>query len=78
MMPDYGTSLRQFLFEPMDGHVNQDVENEIRRAIETWEPRIKVDSINVTQQDQRTLQVQVVGVSKLDQERFELNVELER
>jgi phage baseplate assembly protein W len=78
MMPEYGTSLRRFIFEPMDGAVNEDIETEIRRAIETWEPRILVDSISVTKVDQRTLAVQVIGTSKLDQERFQLNVELER
>jgi phage baseplate assembly protein W len=78
MMPEYGTGLRQFIFEPMDGMVNEDIETEIRRAVETWEPRVSVDSIGITKVDQRTLAVQVIGTSKLDQERFQLNVELER
>jgi phage baseplate assembly protein W len=79
MMPDYGCALQQFLFNDVLDSTDQDIETEIRRAIATWEPRVDVNQVTFTNNPNgRTINVTVSGVSKLDQERFQLNVELER
>lgn len=77
MLPEYGTALRKFIFEPNDDTTSQDITTEIRRAIETWEPRVKIHAVDAVR-NERTVSVGVICVSKLTQERFTLNVELER
>jgi phage baseplate assembly protein W len=48
MLPDFGTSLKKFIFEPNDSSVIEQIRNEIARAISIWEPRIAVQNIEVT------------------------------
>ena len=77
MMPDYGCSLRQFLWEPSLDTTSNDIVAEIRRAITTWEPRVTIGALNAELQE-RSITVTATLVSRLNQERFQLNVELER
>lgn len=48
MLPEFGTSLKKFIFEPNDSGLLEQVRNEIARAISIWEPRIAVQNIEVT------------------------------
>lgn len=48
MLPDYGTPLDQFIFEPNDQSVVDQVKEVISRSIKMWEPRIAVSNIEVT------------------------------
>jgi phage baseplate assembly protein W len=48
MLPEFGTDLRKFIFEPNDSVIVDQVKNEISRAISIWEPRIAVKDISVT------------------------------
>lgn len=48
MMPEFGTPLRKFLFEPNDFSVLQQVREVIANSIGAWEPRIAVQDIEVT------------------------------
>jgi phage baseplate assembly protein W len=48
MLPDFGTSLKKFIFEPNDSSVLEQIRNEIARAISIWEPRIAIQNIEVT------------------------------
>lgn len=47
MLPDYGTPLRELLFEPNDQRLEQKARDMIIQSIRTWEPRITVDQIQV-------------------------------
>jgi phage baseplate assembly protein W len=78
MMPEYGTALRQFIFDPMLSGIEQDVETEVRRAVNTWEPRVLLDSVGVVKREPRVISLSVTGVSQLNKERFQFNIELER
>lgn len=57
MLPEYGTNLDQFIFEPNDAQVIAAVREEVSRAIALWEPRIAVSDIEVTNREE-----EVVGV----------------
>lgn len=48
MLPEFGTSLRKFIFEPNDTAVLEQIKEEIARAISQWEPRIAVQDIIVS------------------------------
>lgn len=47
MLPEFGSDLYQFLFEPIDEQVTIDIEMEIRDALERWEPRAIIDDVIV-------------------------------
>ncbi len=48
MLPEFGTNLRKFFFEPNDANILEQVREEIARSISTWEPRIAVQNIEVS------------------------------
>ncbi len=47
MLPEYGASLRRFLFEPNDLILRDQVRNFIIAQIAIWEPRVVIDEIIV-------------------------------
>ena len=48
MNPTYGSDIRSYLFEPMDYGTANQIKNNIRDTIETFEPRIRVRQISAT------------------------------
>lgn len=48
MLPDYGTPLRDLMFEPNDPVLWQRAKDMINQSIRKWEPRITVDQIQVS------------------------------
>lgn len=48
MLLDYGADLRQFLFEPNDIILAEQVRQAIINAINKWEPRVVVSNIDVS------------------------------
>lgn len=47
MLPDFGTNLRQLLFEPNDEVLEQQAVDLIAASIRAWEPRVTIDQIEV-------------------------------
>ena len=48
MLADFGGSLRSFLFEPNTTATRRLVEEEIQKVLAVWEPRITVQSVDVS------------------------------
>ena len=48
MLPSFGTPLKRFMFEPNDPALLDNVRNTIIESIRSWEPRIQVTDIQVT------------------------------
>jgi phage baseplate assembly protein W len=48
MLPEFGTPLRKLLFEPNDSSLEMIAKEIISDSIKTWEPRIAVTDIQVT------------------------------
>lgn len=48
MLPAFGAGLRRFLFEPNVPATHRLVEEAVRRAIELWEPRVRLESVRVS------------------------------
>ncbi|MEU4569440.1 GPW/gp25 family protein [Micromonospora sp. NPDC023956] len=48
MRPEFGSRLRDFVFEPTTLATRRAVAVEIRTALERWEPRAEVDEVAVT------------------------------
>ena len=47
MLPGFGAGLKRFLFEPNTVTTHRLMEEKISKALEMWEPRIKLDTIDV-------------------------------
>lgn len=47
-LPDFGTRLYEYIFEPMDGPTFSDIQTEIREAAEEYLPGITINKIEVT------------------------------
>jgi phage baseplate assembly protein W len=47
-MPNFGTRLYEFIFEPMDGPTFSEIEAEIRASVEEYIPNITITNISVT------------------------------
>jgi phage baseplate assembly protein W len=47
-LPDFGTRLYEYIFEPLDGPTFNDIEIEIKDSVEKYIPNLLVTSIKVT------------------------------
>lgn len=47
LFPNYGLDLYQFVFEPVSPHIGQQIGDKIVKSIETFEPRVRVQSCKV-------------------------------
>ena len=47
-LPDFGTRLYEFLFEPLDGPTFSEIESEIRESVDVYLPGITITNISIT------------------------------
>jgi phage baseplate assembly protein W len=47
-LPNFGTRLYEFIFEPMDGPTFSDIQSEIRDSVEEYIPGITISNIEIT------------------------------
>lgn len=47
MRPEFGCAIRDRLFDSFDSTTGSTIAQEVRRALERWEPRIVVDDVSV-------------------------------
>jgi phage baseplate assembly protein W len=47
-LPDFGTRLYEYIFEPLDGPTFSDIEAEIRDTVEKYIPGIQITNIGIT------------------------------
>lgn len=46
-LPDFGTRLYEFIFEPLDGPTFSDIESEIQDTVRTYMPNLQITNISV-------------------------------
>jgi phage baseplate assembly protein W len=51
MQPDFGSRLRELLFEQYTEDLSSRIENEIQEAISTWLPYIRIANVDIVQSD---------------------------
>ena len=48
MRPDFGAGLNEFVFEPINTTTRALIRHRVEEALVTWEPRIRVQAVEVT------------------------------
>jgi phage baseplate assembly protein W len=46
-LPDFGTRLYEYIFEPLDSPTFDQIETEIKESVETYIPNLQVTSVNI-------------------------------
>jgi phage baseplate assembly protein W len=60
ILPEFGNVLYLYLYEPMTAEVLNDIQREVRDMITRWEPRVRIESINIVPfPDQNEIQIQI-------------------
>jgi phage baseplate assembly protein W len=70
MEPEYGTRLRDIIFEPMGQGVEAMAQQEIVDALNRWEPRVKLQFLQVIRNDDRSITVNAQFESKISFKQF--------
>lgn len=78
MEPDYGTNLRRILFENNSAAIESLVEQEIVEALNRFEPRLKIQTISIQRNTDRSVTVSATFLSRLTSRSFETNLEFVR
>ena len=47
-LPSFGTNLRQYIFEPNESKVHNDIKSEIQQAVSRFIPFLQIDSVELT------------------------------
>jgi phage baseplate assembly protein W len=74
MLPEYGTNLRQIIFQQNVAGIESMIQQEVVDAITAWEPRVILQSINVDRRDDKSVVVTAAFISKLSQTGFSTNL----
>lgn len=51
-LPDFGTNLRKYLFEPYDSISEEDIKNEIKEAVRKYIPNLSITSVTTSEAPQ--------------------------
>lgn len=80
MLTDFGAGLKHFLFEPNTVETRRLIEERITQALEQWEPRIKLQEINVAedandpQQAIATINYKLIATQQTESVSVQLNL----
>ena len=70
MLPNYGTTLRTMIFEPVTQDMLAMAQKEVVDALSQWEPRVSLQSLTVAQTGPSAVTLTCILVSKLTQQAF--------
>lgn len=59
MRPEFGAGLMNFIHQPNNLSTRQMIARTIRDALERWEPRIRLDSVNVVADDSDAARINI-------------------
>ena len=81
MLPTFGAGLRRYLFEQNTVETRRLIEEDIRTALERWEPRISLRGVNVSEdpEDLRsavaTVEYRLIATQRMEQLSLSVRVE---
>jgi len=69
-LPDFGTRLYEYIFEPLDGPTFSEIESEIRESVENYMPGILITNISITDAAQQVNSQDTTYISESGQREF--------
>jgi len=63
LLPEYGSDLRRYIFEPVTETVSRQIGREVSDAIRKWEPRIRLLNIDIAGYEDRNEYVITLNVA---------------
>jgi hypothetical protein len=78
LRPEFGCGLDRYLFEPNDVATLRLIQEEVRRAITRWEPRVRLDEVRVESDpaDPRAVNIAIIYTLVATQRRERLGLSL--
>lgn len=78
LRPDFGCGLDRYLYEPNDVATLRLIQEEVKRAITRWEPRVRLDDVRVEtdQSDPRAVNIIIAYTLVATRRRERLNLTL--
>lgn len=76
-MPDYGTNLLKYIFDPNDNLTSQDVEAEIKNTVSKYIPSLTIDRITFNKSENNESQLNVHIEFTYTEDSFSENGELD-
>lgn len=61
--PNFGSKVREFLFA-IDVVMQEEIESEIARAVNRWEPRVQITNVSTERKNENTFIVNISGAFK--------------
>lgn len=76
LLPDFGCGLDQYLFEPNSIATLRLIQEEVKRSLARWEPRIKLDDVRVAVNptDPRAVDITIMYTLIATQRREQVNL----
>jgi phage baseplate assembly protein W len=72
--PEYGTDVRKLIFQPNIPGIENQIQEMIIQALNTWEPRLQLQSIDIVRDEERAVTVNIVLLSKQSTQSFMVNL----
>jgi phage baseplate assembly protein W len=72
--PEYGTDIRKLIFQPNIPGIENQVQEMIIQALNTWEPRLQLESMDIVRDEERAVTVNLVLLSKQSTQSFIVNL----
>jgi phage baseplate assembly protein W len=69
-LPDFGTRLYEYIFEPLDGPTFSEIESEIRESVENYMPGILITNITITDAAQQVNSQDTTYINESGQKEF--------
>jgi phage baseplate assembly protein W len=69
-LPDFGTRLYEYIFEPLDGPTFSEIESEIRESVENYMPGILITNISITDAAQQVNSQDTTYINESGQKEF--------
>jgi len=69
-LPEFGTRLYEYIFEPLDGPTFAEIESEIRESVENFMPGILITNISITEATKETSALDTTYVNNDGQREF--------
>ena len=80
LLPDFGCGLDQYLFEPNSVGTLRLIQEEVKQSLTRWEPRIKLDDIQVSVNtaDPRAVDITILYTLIATQRREQVSLSVSR